>query len=289
MNPPPQAEPSAAPELVPANSLVRALNLVGDVWTILILKEAFLGAHRFNEFLGRLAIPRQTLTQRLSALADQQILYKRPVKRRMLVQEYHLTPKGLDLYGFILAVWTWHRRWTPDRQFLPAVLLHEPCGMALEPRFVCRACDRPVRRTDVTVQPSGGTTLDPRPPARLSRQNDVALAKAIGSADRDLVAASVVGDRWSNLVVWAIFNGTHNFFALKQELGISSNILSSRLKKLVTLGLIAATPNGRRLEYAVTPQGDDVYPMMASLNTSGGPSDPASQRSAQAIRLAIMG
>lgn len=266
-------------DVIRASSVTRALNLIGDVWTVLLLKEAFLGSHRFQEFQERLGIPRQTLMLRLAELTTQQILYKKPAQHRTLVFEYHLTPKGLDLYPFILAVWCWHRKWNPEQSFLPAQLRHRPCGHALDPRLSCRACGDTVTLDDITVEDGGA--FDPRPPARLSRQNDAALQKAVAESDPLPVATSLIGDRWSNLVLFAIYLGVRNFFALQKELKISSNILSSRLKKLTTLGLIDldAASGKRKLEYRLTDQGRDVYPMIQTLITWGdrwlaGPDGP---------------
>lgn len=251
---------------IPASSLVRALGVVGDAWTILILKEAFQGRKRFNEFHDNLRIPRQTLMLRLAALADNQIFYRRPAQHRTLVQEYRLTPKGLDLYNFILAVWYWHQRWSSQQLFLPDTLVHRSCGAPLKAAFVCRCCDQEVHRRDVTFIDAPDRGTDPQPMKRLSRQNEDAFNKPVeGARLDDLVATTIVGDRWSNLALFSIFQGHSTYSEIKDELGISSNILSSRLKKLVGLDLIHAEPAGRRIDYVVTPRGEDVYPMFHSL------------------------
>lgn len=251
--------------MIPASSLMRAVNVVGDVWTVLILKEAFLQVHRFQELHERLHIPRQTLMLRLASLADNQILYRKPVRHRTLLHEYRLTPKGLDLYDFILAVWVWHRHWDAESKFLPRRLVHGPCGHPLDPHYVCRSCVRDVRRDDVVTIDGDGSGFDPRPPARLSRQNDIALGRPFANDKTRYTAASIIGDRWSNLVLHSVFQGTRNFFTIKDELRMSSNILSSRLKKLVSLEILEADPQGRRIEYSVTPRGEDFYPMLSSL------------------------
>lgn len=261
----PPRKSGKADDLIPASSLMRAVNVVGDVWTVLILKEAFLQVHRFQELHERLHIPRQTLMLRLASLADNQILYRKPVRHRALLHEYRLTPKGLDLYDFILAVWVWHRRWDSDSKFLPGHLVHRLCGRPLIPRYACRSCARDVRREDVTTIEGDGSGFDPRPPARLSRQNDIAFARPFAREAASYPAASIIGDRWSNLVLHAIYEGTRNFFSIKEELKISSNILASRLKKLVALEILEADPQGRRIEYRVTPRGEDFYPMLSSL------------------------
>ena len=231
---------------IQASSLVRALNVVGDAWTVLILKEAFLGVRRFNEFQESLGIPRQTLALRLAALADHHILYKRPTLHRTIVQEYRLTPKGLDLYDFIMSVWAWHKRWDIGNTFLPGELLHKPCGHTLDVRLVCRECGDPVVRADIRTEP-----------------------KSTGVEPSRMVATTVVGDRWSNLVLDAIFRGVNSFQAIKNELEIASNILSSRLKKLTELGLIDSASEGRRIDYFVTERGEGLFDVFLSLTGWG--------------------
>ena len=250
---------------IPASSLVRALEVVGDAWTILILKEAFQGRRRFHEFHDNLQIPRQTLMLRLAALADNQIFFRKAVRHRTLIQEYHLTPKGLDLYNFVVSVWVWHQRWSDKQLFLPDTLYHRPCGSLLRAEFICRQCDKPVVRRDVVLMDSPERGMDPSPGPRHSRENESAFLKGSSGRPDDLVATSIVGDRWSNLVLFSLFQGTSSYSDIKDTLGISSNILSSRLKKLVALDLVQAEPNGRRVDYRITPRGEDIYPMLHSL------------------------
>lgn len=253
-----------------ASSVTRALNVLGDVWTVLIVKEAFQGARRFQTFQERLGIPRQTLMHRLAGLAEQQIFQKKPVQHRTLIYEYRLTPKGLDLYPFVLSVWCWHHRWNPAQSFLPARLVHRPCGHDVSPRFVCRACQEEVRLGDVSVE-NRDIAFDARPAQRLSRLKDAALEKAMRASDPVPVALSLIGDRWSSLILHAIFTGTHNFFALQAELKIASNVLASRLKKLAALSLIAphAGADRRKRDYRATPRGLDAYPMLQTLSSWG--------------------
>jgi DNA-binding HxlR family transcriptional regulator len=253
-----------------ASSVTRALNVLGDVWTVLIVKEAFQGARRFQTFQVQLGIPRQTLMRRLADLTEQQIFHKKPVQYRTVIHEYRLTPKGLDLYPFVLSVWCWHHRWNPKQSFLPARLLHRACGHDLSPRFVCRACEQEVRLGDVSFE-NRDIAFDARPAQRLSRLKDAAVSKAMLASDPMPVALSLIGDRWSSLILNEIFTGTRNFFAMQAELKIASNVLASRLKKLVALSLIAPHPGAdrRKRHYLPTPRGLDAYPMLQTLSSWG--------------------
>ena len=266
---PPSAEDdpglTAGEDGIEASSLTRALNILGDVWTVLLLREFFGGLHRFQDLQERLGVPRQTLMLRLATMTEHQILYRRAVQRRGVHYEYHLTPKGLDLYPFVIAIWDWHRQWEEGTAFMLGDLVHRPCGHRLEPALRCDTCHRAVGRADVSYAPGIGQGLDPRPPARLSRQNDAALLKS-AEGDTSLVATSIVGDRWSYLVVAAMFRGTTSFFALTRQLRISSNILSARLKKLIALGLIEPEPSGEgRRGHRLTERGESLFPTMQAL------------------------
>jgi DNA-binding HxlR family transcriptional regulator len=262
---------SAARNVVAASSLRRALNIIGDVWTMLLLREFFSGQHRFLDLQSRLQIPRQTLLLRLTALTQHECLYRKPVPRSTRQYEYHLTPKGLDLYPFVLSVWNWHRRWDHKFSFLPANLIHKNCHRALDPELRCDSCDQRVLRNDVQFFPGSGSGLDARPPTRLPRQNELAQMKTAADGGTALVAASIFGDRWSYLILAHMFHGIATFSALGQELRISSNILSARLKKLIALELIEADPEraGRRIEYRFTNRGEDLFAMMQSVSRWG--------------------
>ena len=225
---------------IQASSLVRALNVVGDAWTVLILKEAFLGVRRFNEFQESLGIPRQTLALRLAALADHHILYKRPTLHRTIVQEYRLTPKGLDLYDFIMSVWAWHKRWDIGNTFLPGELLHKPCGHTLDVRLVCRECGDPVVRADIRTEPGEGSGFDPKPAARHSRMNDAAFSKSTGVEPSRMVATTVVGDRWSNLDLDAIFRAGADRF---RQRGAPDRLFRHRARR----GAVRRVPQPHRL------------------------------------------
>lgn len=234
----------------------------------MLVKAAFEGARRFQTFQERLGIPRQTLMHRLADLTEQQIFYKKPVQHRTLIYEYRLTPKGLDLYPFVLSVWCWHHKWNPKQSFLPARLTHRTCGHSLSPRFVCRECREETRLGDVLFE-DREIAFDPRPPQRLSRLKDAVLERAMRESDPLPVALSLIGDRWSSLVLYEIFTGTRNFFAIQKELGIATNILASRLKKLVALELAVAWAgtDRRKLDYHATPRGQDTYPMLQTLSS----------------------
>lgn len=245
--------------LVPM-SLVRALDLVGDPWALQIIKEAFLGTRRFQDFQSRLGITRQTLTIRLNRFTEEALMYKAPVHRGRLVYEYRLTPKGSDLYAFILTVWRWHKRWHFDEALLPARLVHRPCGSDLDPVMECAACHGSLSPETVHLRNVGKLRDQARRRPRIVNQ-----LKDLGV---NFLATVVIGDGWSIQVLTAVMRGVHNYDAMRKALGISSNVLSARLKTLVALDLLwteVDANDGRMVSYRLSDKGVDIFPMILAL------------------------
>ena len=143
----PPAVLSILPSILRSSALNRALGVLGDGWTLLVLREAFLGVSAFERLRERLAIPRQTLANRLRALVADDILELRG-------REYKLTAKGLDLYPHSLLMWRWERHWGgASAPALPSRLMHRPCGAATIPTLACRHCAAPVQLCDVAYRP----------------------------------------------------------------------------------------------------------------------------------------
>jgi DNA-binding HxlR family transcriptional regulator len=120
-------------------SIARALDVVGEWWTLLILRDAFRGVHRFDDFLSSLGIARNVLAVRLAKLVEHDILERRPVAGHAGRHEYRLTEKGRDLQPVLLALLRWGDRWTAEDE-PPVVLDHTACGHDADPRVVCGYC-----------------------------------------------------------------------------------------------------------------------------------------------------
>ena len=87
--------------------IARTTDLIGDWWTPMVMREAFLGRRRFEEFQGALSLSRGVLAQRLARLVDEGLLEKRPYQERPVRFEYVLTEKGRDFYPVLAAMWRW--------------------------------------------------------------------------------------------------------------------------------------------------------------------------------------
>lgn len=147
-------------------SLARALSVVGDRWTLLVLRECFLGQRRFEEFETRLGIARHVLADRLKKLAEAGVLVRVAYRERPRREEYRLTEKGHDLYPAILALVQWGDRHMAGPEGVPLRRIHKQCGKAMEGRMVCSECGEPVAARDLRVEPGPGAGDAALPPRR---------------------------------------------------------------------------------------------------------------------------
>jgi DNA-binding HxlR family transcriptional regulator len=131
--------------------MAAALDIVGDRWTILILRDAFRGIRRYDEIRRDLEIPRAVLADRLRRLVDHGVLVKRPYQDRPRRYEYRLTRMGLELSPILVALMQWGDRWLTDGP--RTLLVHERCGTEVDLGFHCWSCDTDFSPTDITSRP----------------------------------------------------------------------------------------------------------------------------------------
>ena len=124
-------------------SVARTLEIVGEKWALLAVREVFLGNGRFDEMVRRTGAPRDTMAARLRALVGSGILERRQYSQHPARFEYHLTPSGRDLYPVILTLMHWGDRYLAGAEGPPLTLEHK-CGRELSAQLVCDACGEPV-------------------------------------------------------------------------------------------------------------------------------------------------
>jgi DNA-binding HxlR family transcriptional regulator len=266
------------------SSVTRAIELIGDRWSILVVRDAFQGVRRFEDFLARTGASRATLTRRLRALEASGILRRAALTSPSGRGEYRLTDMGRDLFPLSLIAWAWERRWVPRGAGIPATLRHAGCGHDVRPQVVCGHCSGAVTLGEVEHR---------RGPGRLAR---VATSRArpwrrsVFTADTQHGShaslthiADIVGDAWTPLIIAAAFFGRRRFDEFQQELGIATNILAARLELLVAQRILLRRLYVRRpprQEYRLTEKGRDLFHYAAALNAWGDrwlapPSGPA--------------
>ncbi|MCX5166667.1 winged helix-turn-helix transcriptional regulator [Streptomyces antibioticus] len=137
-------------------SVARTMDLLGDAWSPLVLREAFYGVRRFDAFQQELGIARNTLSERLRRLVEAGLMEKRAYDTQPVRHEYLLTESGRDFYGVILAMTHWGDRWLADEAGPPVITRHESCGHDAHGEVVCSHCKEPLAWEDVTARPGPG-------------------------------------------------------------------------------------------------------------------------------------
>ena len=139
-------------------SVARALEAMGDRWTMLVIREAFLGTRRFDDYQRNLGVARNVLADRLARLVDEDILRRRPYQERPARFEYVLTEKGIDLWPVLVSLMKWgDRHAAPDGP--PMLILHRGCGGEVNERFVCEKCGEPVDARGSEARPGPGSRV----------------------------------------------------------------------------------------------------------------------------------
>ena|SRR5258706_9969018 len=152
-------------------SLARTLAVIGDRWTLLILRDAFLGVRRFEDFERSLEIARRVLSERLALLVSQKILCRIPYQERPKRYEYRLTDKGHGLYPAILSLVHWGDKFYAGKDGPPVIHTHQNCGRDFRSVVTCSECGEPVSAREVSVRFSARReTRRPQSPVRQSRR-----------------------------------------------------------------------------------------------------------------------
>jgi DNA-binding HxlR family transcriptional regulator len=129
-------------------SIAATLELIGERWTILILRDLFLGVHRFEEIQRDLGIARNILQRRLTRLVDEGLVRRVPYQERPTRYEYRLTRNGVDLWPVLISLQKWGDLHMADGG-PPVVLEHKGCGGAVDDRRRCERCGEDLQPWDV--------------------------------------------------------------------------------------------------------------------------------------------
>lgn len=136
-------------------SLFRAMDVIGDRWTMLVLREAFMGVRRFTDMQRELGVARNVLAERLNTLVDLGVLERRQYQDRPVRHEYRLTDMGKELQPAILSLMNWGDKYLSPHG-APALIEHQACGHVTAPLMVCEHCRGPLTTRNVTAKPGPG-------------------------------------------------------------------------------------------------------------------------------------
>ncbi|MEH0935816.1 winged helix-turn-helix transcriptional regulator [Micromonospora psammae] len=142
--------------------LARALELVGERWTLLVIRDAFYGVRRYGDFLGHLDIPRAVLADRLATLVQAGILERHRYQDSPPRDEYLLTERGTELWSVIFPLMRWGERHFSTGESL-RTFRHAACGTELDPVSRCPACGlTDVAPGDIEADTGPGVPAQPR-------------------------------------------------------------------------------------------------------------------------------
>jgi len=153
-------------------SVAATLRIVGEKWTLLVLREAFYGLRRYEDFVEAIGCARNILSDRLGKLVEHGLLSRSPYRqeggRERL--EYRLTAKGRDLFPVLLALMQWGDRWLAGRKGVPVIVEHESCQAAVHAELRCAAGHGPLTVQDIVAKPGPGA-LPSTSSFRVARHN----------------------------------------------------------------------------------------------------------------------
>jgi DNA-binding HxlR family transcriptional regulator len=131
--------------------LARSLELIGDWWSPLIVRDLFLNVRRFDEIVEDLGISRNLLTRRLKFLVQNGVVERSAYQHAPIRHEYRLSEAGRDLVPVVLALTAWGERWARPKDGSPVLFRHRSCGQEFQPHVCCSACGEPIKAEDVIV------------------------------------------------------------------------------------------------------------------------------------------
>jgi DNA-binding HxlR family transcriptional regulator len=142
-------------------SIAGALEVVGERWSLLIVRDVMNRRRRFDELQKGLGIARNTLAARLQRLVDESILERRAYQQSPERYEYFLTEKGLDLWPALIALLAWGDRHSPTPEGPPMLIVHKDCGGPVSDRGTCEACGQVLEARDAEALPGPGLESPP--------------------------------------------------------------------------------------------------------------------------------
>lgn len=144
-------------------SIAKALEVIGERWSLLIVRDVMNGRRRFDSLQKGLGIARNVLSARLQRLVEEDILERRLYQTSPERHEYFLTEKGLDLWPALVALLGWGDRHSPNPNGPPMLIVHKECGGPVSDRGICERCGEVLHARDARAMPGPGLPATPQP------------------------------------------------------------------------------------------------------------------------------
>jgi DNA-binding HxlR family transcriptional regulator len=137
-------------------TIAATLEVIGDPWTLLVIRDAFQGVRRFEQWQDRLGVARNVLAARLKSLVRHGVLESQAYSERPLRHEYVLTRKGKDLYAVLLTLHGWGAKHLYGESGAGVAFIHKSCGNVLDPTLACACCGEVVKPRDLEMRRTHG-------------------------------------------------------------------------------------------------------------------------------------
>ncbi|WP_394760475.1 winged helix-turn-helix transcriptional regulator [Phenylobacterium sp.] len=262
------------PSIAPSDALAinavlvssrQAVDAICDRWTLALVLAMLQGERRFNGLMGRTGIATRLLSARLRALEAAGIVVRMPYSMHPLRHEYHLTNMGSDLADVLLQMLRWEQNWRSAGEAASRVV-HLNCGEPLHPELRCAACGAPVGARDIELKLSRAQLQ------HMPEKQSVHRRSTVTSRDRpfspQMLGASldIFGDKWGIEILLCAFFRIRRFNDFRLCTGISANILTDRLERLVASGILAANNDAAgQAGYWLTTKGVDIYGVVVAV------------------------
>lgn len=250
------------------NAIGATLGLLGDEWTLQLVRYAFAGARRYGDWKEQLGIADAVLSARLAALVDAGVMVREAYSERPARYEYRLTASGLDLWRALLCIWSWELHHVPGQSAVLPRMVHAACDTEFEPVLRCGRCHETVGvdDIDITLGPSGG--FERSVPVGANRRRPARSVPGRSAAGMFPETMALIGSRWSSALLGAAFLGATRFTDFATIIGATPTVVAERLRSFTDLGVLEAVGvDGRadRSTYHLTAKGRAFFPAIASF------------------------
>lgn len=223
------------------SAIGRTLAALGDEWSLLIVRAALWGAHRFGEFRERLSISESVLASRLVDLVDFGVLELDDDGA------YRLTAAGAELWPVLVGIWQWERSWVAGQADALPDIVHDACGAATSVHVACAHCGDAVAWEDLDVEaPSPDAFARCLPDGTRRRRRSIRTEDPLGLGNYD-ATMELIGSRWSSAMLGAALLGCRRFGEFEALTGATPAIVSERLRAFVRIGVLDKVDGAYRL------------------------------------------
>jgi DNA-binding HxlR family transcriptional regulator len=250
-----------------ASSINRALDQIGDRWSLLIIGDILWGMHSFGELLAATGISRGVLTDRLKWLEQIDCIQRRFPDGSPRRPSYHLTRKSIDMYDIALTSLSWERKFFQQPEMDSIELVHRDCGQIFQPMMACRHCGKEVLASEVEFHDGPGACRDQRQ-KKVRRRSSQSIKDVPTERPVYKNLIHLIGDRWTANVIALAYHGIKRFDGFNTELPVATNVLTDRLKFLTAEGVFLAVPYSEkplRFDYHLSEKGLALFPFFVAL------------------------